>query len=408
MDTRVDYKPRDVEADAHARRLRLTWADGHRSSYPYIWLRHAEFYPLMGRPEQQNDREFRLPEESATLTILETRIEDEDLVIDWGANLNPTRHPLKFLRDNCLSAQSRERRHPRPTHWDARRAAEFAWFDSADFDDPARRLAIFLHLREFGIALVRNVPPEPGRVESFAVHLGPVRNTHFGSLFDIRSLAQDQRGTGANIGATSSNSIAPHADEGWRHGPPGISLMHCLRADPSGGGTSVFVDGIAAAEALREIDVEAFEFLASVPLTFAAERNPQERFRSRGRVIATDCDGVVRGVRINDRSQARPDLDEDLIEPAYRALRELYRIVLMAERNFEHLLAPGEMVIFDNHRVLHARRSFDPQAGERWIQQLSVDREEFHNRFRQLAETCGRFDLSVWEPDAGVLSQRQG
>jgi hypothetical protein len=30
--------------------------------------------------------------------------------------------------------------------------------------------------------------------------------------------------------------------------------MHCLRADPSGGGVSVFVDGIAAAEALRDTD----------------------------------------------------------------------------------------------------------------------------------------------------------
>jgi hypothetical protein len=35
----------------------------------------------------------------------------------------------------------------------------------------------------------------------------------------------------------------------------------------------------------------------------------------------------------------------------------------------------------------------------------SVDREEFHNRFRQLAESQNQFDLSRWEPDAGVLSQ---
>ncbi len=63
------------------------------------------------------------------------------------------------------------------------------------------------------------------------------------------------------------------------------------------------------------------------------------------------------------------------------------------------------MALFDNHRVLHARRSFDPTTGERWIQQLSVDREEFQNRFRQLAESCARDDLSAWEPDAGALSQ---
>jgi len=163
-----------------------------------------------------------------------------------------------------------------------------------------------------------------------------------------------------------------------------------------------------AAETLRGSAPEAFEFLSSVPLTFAAERNPQERFRARARVIATDCDGVVRGIRVNDRTQSQPDLDVEQVEPAYRALRKLYEIILAPENNFEHLLQPGEMALFDNHRVLHARRCFDPTAGERWIQQVSVDREEFHNRFRQLAESCDHDELSAWEPDAGALSQSRG
>ena len=72
---------------------------------------------------------------------------------------------------------------------------------------------------------------------------------------------------------------------------------------------------------------------------------------------------------------------------------------------FDHHFQPGEMAVFDIHRILHARRSFNPNAGERWIQQLSVDREAFHSLFRQLAEYQQRFDLSHWEPDAGVLSQ---
>ncbi len=113
----------------------------------------------------------------------------------------------------------------------------------------------------------------------------------------------------------------------------------------------------------------------------------------------------MRGIRVNDRTQSQPDLDVDSVEPAYHALRSLYEIILAPENNFEHLLQPGEMALFDNHRVLHARRSFDPSAGERWIQQVSVDREEFHNRFRQLAESCQRPDLSAWEPDAGGRSQ---
>ena len=405
MSANLHFATGNVNFDQAQRRLLIDWQDAHHSAFPYIWLRHEQFFPLMGRPEQRQDSEFCLPEDPASLEIESISIEPGHLIIDWAHDGSTTRHSLTFLRDNCLLAKARRQRHPRPRLWNAGQAQAFPWFDASDFEHRQRRLELLLQLRDYGIAMVKNLPDRPGTVESIARYVGPLRNTHFGTLFDIRSLPEDQQGTGANIGATSSNAIAPHTDEGWRHGPPGISLMHCLRTNPSGGGVSVFVDGIAAAETLRGSAPEAFEFLSSVPLTFAAERNPQERFRARARVIATDCDGVVRGIRVNDRTQSQPDLDVEQVEPAYRALRKLYEIILAPENNFEHLLQPGEMALFDNHRVLHARRCFDPTAGERWIQQVSVDREEFHNRFRQLAESCDRDELSAWEPDAGALSQ---
>ncbi|MDH3536889.1 MAG: TauD/TfdA family dioxygenase, partial [Gammaproteobacteria bacterium] len=188
-------------------------------------------------------------------------------------------------------------------------------------------------------------------------------------------------------------------------GPPGINLFHCLKAHPGGGGASIFVDGIGAANALRDSDPDAFELLSTVPLLFVAERNPQERFRSRARVIALDSEGQVRGIRITDRTLPALDLPLELIEPAYRAIGRFYRLLLAPERIFERLLKPGELVVFDNHRVLHGRRAFDPEAGERWLQQLSVDREEFQSLFRQLAEAEGRTDLAHWDQDAGALSQ---
>ena len=108
---------------------------------------------------------------------------------------------------------------------------------------------------------------------------------------------------------------------------------------------------------------------------------------------------------MTDRTLPPLDLPEAEIEPAYRALRAFSKDLYAAKRIFERLLQPGDLVVFDNHRVLHARRAFDPEAGERHIQQVSIDREEFHNVFRQLAEQLGRFDLANWKPDAGVLTQ---
>ena len=140
-------------------------------------------------------------------------------------------------------------------------------------------------------------------------------------------------------------------------------------------------------------------------MVLAAERNKLERFRTRCKLIATDGAGIVRGVRMADRTLPPVDLPLEQVEDAYRALRAFSEELYAPKRVFEHLFQPGEMAIFDNQRGLHARKAFDPQAGERHIQQVSIERDEFHNIFRQLAEQVGRFDLAKWEPDAGALCQ---
>jgi gamma-butyrobetaine dioxygenase len=399
------YRTKAVSADRTERRLVIEWGDGHVSRFPFVWLRHGTFFPACGRPDQAGDETYRLPEPPDAAVVASLTCKTDEIEIHWRNDDSTTRHSFAWLRDNCLSEVARRARQPRPVLWTGAEAAGFAWFDKGDLDDPARRLALFEHLRDRGVLFLRGVPSEPGAVAELAKHFGPLRRTHHGSLFSIRSLPADRQGPRIAIGATASNAQAPHTDEGFRHGPLGIILFHCLKPDPSGGGASLFVDGIAAAEALRQSDPAAFAFLAATPLVWAAERNPEERFRTRARAIATDSRGVVRGVRMTDRTLPPLDLPEDQIEPAYQALRALSEALYAPERIFERLLRPGDLAVFDNHRVLHARRSFDPEAGERHIQQVSVDREEFHNLFRQLAERLGRFDLANWEPDAGALSQ---
>jgi gamma-butyrobetaine dioxygenase len=407
MTANSDSAP-EVSFDQVKRRLRLDWDPGEHIQIPFIWLRHARFFPLMGRPEQLDPRAHLLPEEPSELQIETARVSAGELIVEWGRGRGETRHQLAALRDfNSASTEEHLSCH-QPITWLAQDARDFQRFDAADIEDPVRRLDLFVQLRDYGIALVSGLPAEPGTLETVAKYFGPVRRTHFGELFDIRSRPEDQDGSGQNIGATAANSQAPHTDETWRHGPPGINLFHCLLAHPGGEGASIFVDGIGAAQALEQQDPESFKLLASIPLSFTAERNSQERFSARSTVIAIDSNDQIRGIRITDRTLPPLDLPIDLIEPAYRALSEFYRLLLSPQRCFECRLKPGELVVFDNHRVLHGRRAFDPLAGERWLQQLSVDREEFQNRLRQLAEAQGRSDIARWQQDGGALSAPRG
>lgn len=49
------------------------------------------------------------------------------------------------------------------------------------------------------------------------------------------------------------------------------------------------------------------------------------------------------------------------------------------------MLGAGEMVVFDNRRVLHGRDAFDPQSGSRYLHGCYVDRGEFESRLRVLS-----------------------
>ena len=45
---------------------------------------------------------------------------------------------------------------------------------------------------------------------------------------------------------------------------------------------------------------------------------------------------------------------------------------------------PGTAVIFNNRRIVHARRAFENQAGERWLRGAYIDTDVFRSRLRVL------------------------
>ena len=82
-------------------------------------------------------------------------------------------------------------------------------------------------------------------------------------------------------------------------------------------------------------------------------------------------------------------MPDDLIEPVYSALENFESILYDRSLWWRPMLAPGDLLIIDNHRVLHGREAFDAAAGERHIQCCNVERDDFHNNYRRLAKRLG-------------------
>ena len=207
-----------------------------------------------------------------------------------------------------------------------------------------------------GFVLLSGVPAEPGRVLEVAASFGYVRETNYGRLFDVRVEPAP-----ANL-AYTSQAIRPHTDNPYRDPAPTVQLLHCLRAAGEGGDT-VLVDGFAAAAAFRAADAKSFATLTRTPVSFGYVDKETE-LRASLPLIQLSPRGRVRGIRFNNRSMRplrRPYAEVTAFYAAYGPWAEL---LARPERQLSLRLAPGDCLIFDNTRVLHARTAFGLSAGE--------------------------------------------
>jgi gamma-butyrobetaine dioxygenase len=216
----------------------------------------------------------------------------------------------------------------------------------------------------YGFMLLRGVPAEPGTVLAVAETLGFVRETNYGRLFDVRVAARP-----ANL-AFTDKEIGPHTDNPYRDPVPTLALLHCLSNAAPGGDTGL-VDGFAAATALRAEDPAAFGVLTQTPWPFRYADDEAELLACRP-LIGLTPRGRVREVRFNERSMLPLRLPAAETAAAYAACLAWARLIARPEFRLRLKLAPGDCLVFDNTRVLHARTAFSG-AGERHLQGCYAD-----------------------------------
>jgi len=220
-----------------------------------------------------------------------------------------------------------------------------------------------------GFVLMRDVPAEPRMVLEVAASMGFVRETNYGRLFDVRAKVDP-----ANLAFTAL-AIAPHTDNPYRDPVPTVQLLHCL-ASAAEGGDSGLVDGFQAAGLLRAENPAAFAVLTGHPVTFRYADATAD-LRATMPMIGLDPRGRIREVRFNNRSlqplgAAGGPPDPDVADAFYRAYRAFAELLTRPELMLTFRLEPGDCVVFDNTRVLHARSAFTA-AGHRHLQGCYAD-----------------------------------
>jgi gamma-butyrobetaine dioxygenase len=194
-----------------------------------------------------------------------------------------------------------------------------------------------------------------GQVTAVAESFGFVRETNYGRVFDVRI---EENAT--NLAFTAL-AISPHTDNPYRDPVPTLQLLHCLHNSTEGGDTAL-VDGFAAAAALREQDPEAFEVLTRTRVGYRFD-SPDAHLAALAPLIALDAAGSIREIRFNNRSMRVLGLEPDETVAFYAAYRTFARLVLDPAAQLTLHLRPGDCLVFDNTRLMHARTAFEAVGG---------------------------------------------
>jgi gamma-butyrobetaine dioxygenase len=244
-------------------------------------------------------------------------------------------------------------------------------------DPDAAELADWtLRFLQYGFIVFSGVPREPKQVLQVARTFGFTRETNFGELFDVRSTpdAIDLAYTALHLDA--------HTDNPYRSPVPGVQLLHCLVNETSGG-LSTLVDGFAVAAALEAREPEAFRILTSTPVRFRYRDKSTELVAS-APPIELDVSGRPRTIHFSPRLDFVPLLQPAELSAYYRARRIFDRMLRGTEFEIRFLLNGGDLVMFDNQRLLHGRTGFDPAEGLRHLQGCYIDIDGPRSLYRVL------------------------
>lgn len=355
--------------------LVVTWADETTTQFPTIWLR--DNCPS-GLHPQTHERLLDLLEIEGSPVLQSANIDGAFAILNYEDG-HISRMPLSLLSANRPGERSFDPGAISAKLWHAdlgKKGVPRHASVPIKTDDDALK-AWMQDTAGLGLAIVEHLPDNTDAGVELAKRIGFLRRTNFGTTFEVINKPDP------NNLAYTSVALPLHTDLPNQEVPPGYQFLHCLANEAKGGG-SLFADGFAMAEDLRAEDPEAFRLLCDVSIPFRFHDGYAD-IRTYKPVITLDGAGQVTEIRYNAHIAGVFDMHADIMPHYYRA----YRAYMSKTRDAKYCLTlklkAGEMVVFDNRRILHGRDAFDPSTGYRHLHGCYVDRGEFTSRLRMLA-----------------------
>ena len=146
------------------------------------------------------------------------------------------------------------------------------------------------------------------------------------------------------------------------------------------------MDGMAAAERVRAHDADAFSTLCQTPILYRFQDANVDLAVERT-MLEVDTREQFRAIYYDDRSIAPLPLKGPLLKKYYAAYRQLAGILCDPARSVLYRLRPGDLVLFDNTRILHGRT--EGEGGSSHLQGCYLEADGLYSSLAVLSRTRG-------------------
>ncbi|KAK3766256.1 hypothetical protein RRG08_036893 [Elysia crispata] len=390
-----------LEIISDGKHVNITWDDGHKSRFHAMWLRHGCHCPDC-RLDHNGMGNYQPDDIDLGIRVTSAEIEDNEiLILKWQYSDGHTHEgpiPLAWLRSYCPSSQQERRKARVMTFFKDKTIPELEYENVMNSDHGLYEW--MCHLAERGICLIKNCPQIEGTVAKIAGRIAPVQHTVYGEVFDVVSQPQPINA------AYSPVSLSFHMDQCMYENAPGLQLLHCLQFDPDViGGENTFADIFELAHQLRKERPDYFDTLVRIPVFITQihysrdypihmiNERPLFSLNNRGELMSINWHPMLIEVSAN----------EEDVEPFFEAYKHFYHMVKNFQSLYSRRLQSGDLISFNNRRVLHGRAAFSNQKGLRWFQGTYVELSEFQSRLQVFHNILGdgrpvtRLGMNNWQ-----------
>ena len=233
-----------------------------------------------------------------------------------------------------------------------------------------------INFYQYGFVIFKKVPTKNNFIVNFANSIGSIRRTNFGEFFNVKSKPNP------NDLAYTSLPLAPHTDNPYRNPVPCIQILHCIENQVSGG-LSTLVDGFTVTEQLKKDFPDYYKILTEIKVRFQFI-DQSVVLEDWAEMIQLDEFGKFKQVRFSPRLDFVPLMEKERLDLYYSARKKISELYNSNNYRIEFKLQPGDLLMMDNHRLLHGRTTYNTSEGNRFLQGCYIDYDSTEGKLKHL------------------------